>query len=107
MSLDLTACCSCGSRVVDENITYNVSPIYYRALRAAGVRGGLRGLDGMTLEEAAPIAANAHAFAKRWHHRLVVHEPDNGWGSIYCVYRVFRAIRKGADLAPDAVLDVV
>ena len=108
MSLDVSAdCCACGHEVMEQNITYNVAPIYYRALRAAGVREGLRGLDGMTLADAAEPARRALAFMSR--HRAKLEDrytPSNGWGSIECVYRVLGAIVDASVHSPTAVLSV-
>ncbi|GAG47925.1 unnamed protein product, partial [marine sediment metagenome] len=72
----------------EANITYNVSGIYYRALAVAGVEGGFRGLDGMATTDVLPVAEKALAYARENEADLKQYEPDNGWGSVNCVYRV-------------------
>ncbi len=93
MSMDvIVECAHCGSELSDQNVTYNVSPIFYRSMRAAGVHGGIRGLDGMPGDVAAPLCRAALAFTQRWDERLSELEPPNRWGSIRCVYRVLRSV---------------
>lgn len=90
MSLDISLKCECcGIELAEENITYNVSGIYYRAMRRVGIRGGFRGLDGRVLDDdLAAKLAEARAFTLRHRKRLRRYEPDNGWGSLNCVVRV-------------------
>jgi hypothetical protein len=112
MSLDISAdtppCphCGRGNVVLDENITYNVAPIYYPTMRAVGIRGGLRGLDGMRLGDVP--AAEALAFVDRHIKRFREREPKNGWGwgGVRCVYRVLHAIQDAQRNHPDAIINV-
>lgn len=94
MSLDIgTFCPCCHSSMSDQNITYNVGPIYYRAIRAVGLgRQGLRSLHGRRLGDVIDQIRQAKAFLTKYHDRLVQYEPDNGWGSIECVHRVFDSL---------------
>ena len=113
MSLDVSvytdACEHCGSDgncLVDENITYNVAPIYYPTMRAVGIRGGLRGLDGLRLKETADQLRRALAFLDKHHDRLVQREPDNGWGGVRCVRRVLDSLLEAAGEGRDGVINV-
>jgi hypothetical protein len=93
MSLDVgTFCPCCHSNISDQNITYNVSGIYYRALRAVGIRGGLRGLHGRRLGDIIDQLKQAKAFLHKYEDRLRKYEPDNGWGDISSVHRVFDSL---------------
>ena len=89
---------------ISENITYNVAPIYYPVMRAIGVRGGLRGLDGRRVGDV--DADGALDFLRRHEARLREREPESGWGGVRCVYRVLRMLSKAAADMPDAIVEV-
>lgn len=122
MSLDiyvgiLPLCPHCGheldgddEQLVDTNITYNVAPVYHRVMRAAGIRDGFRGLDGMTIAEAMPHVERALEFYDRHEDKLSRlwegSDRYNGWGKTSCVRRVLRDIQSAAD-HPEARIRVL
>ena len=98
MSLDVgTFCPCCQHGASDQNITYNMGGVYYRAMRAVGIQDGLRGLHGRRLGDTIEQLRQAKAFIIKYNDRLVKYEPDNGWGSISCVHRVLDSLISAHD----------
>lgn len=117
MSLDIyvqrPSCEHCGRNgetLAEAGITSNVSPVYYRVMRAAGVRDGFRGLDGRTIGEVTPRLEMALEFYDRYEQRLRKHwegsDRYNGWGKTACVRRVLMMLLKQRE-HPDAVISVL
>jgi hypothetical protein len=84
--------------VLDENYTYNVSPMFYDALG----EGGLNGLHGMDAGEAAKKVQIAIALMTRDQAKYEAMNPSNGWGDYHGALRFLRAIGTACTENPKA-----
>lgn len=91
--------------VVDVgNYTYNVSPMYRKALKE--VEGGFSGLNGFSAEKAAPLIELAIS-------RMIVSpetyremEPDNKWGNYEGAIRYLRDLLDACKKHPKAFIEI-
>lgn len=90
MSYDLSIVINTGGETPHEidwfNTTYNLGPMYRRALAVAvipddGPLGGLWGLSGKSCQEAEPIIEQAIADMRDKPTEYREMEPANGWGT--------------------------
>lgn len=91
----------------DRNYTFNVSPMFFRALAGTEIaEAGLRGLDGKLGSECAPLLtvmiermeASPDAFKEL--------NPPNGWGSYDGALHLLRELRRWCAEAPKARMRV-
>jgi hypothetical protein len=62
----------------DRNVTYNLSPMFYKAF---DLEDGIRGLDKMLCSEAAPHIEEAIRRMTTDKDEYVKLNPENGWGT--------------------------
>lgn len=87
----------------EANYTYNVSKMFYDALK---LKDGIRELNGKTGEECKPIlesgitrfVLNREQY-KKWN-------PDNGWGDYASALELLRKLVEWCDQAPKAIMRV-
>ncbi len=87
--------CDCG------NYTYNVSPMFYKALD-----GGLNGLHGVSGEDAAPRLLAAINYMKDTAAEMKLLNPENGWGNYEGAMKYLGDIVDGCLSHPKAKVDV-
>lgn len=99
MSYDINFYAKRYTCVGDYNYTYNCSTMFYEALPGDK---GIRGLDGMTGEQAYLylLAGVKHMQANpEWHKQ---HNPSNGWGSYEGALKFLAKMCQTAKINPDA-----
>lgn len=82
------------------NYTYNVSPMYYDAIG----EHGLRGLHGMTGEEAADALLSAELRLSDDPEKYKAMNPPNGWGDYEGAKNFLHRIRMMCEAHPKALL---
>ena len=80
------------------NITYNVSPIYYKA-----IDGGLMSLSYKTVIEAMPILKEAIFSILVYREDYEKLNPPNGWGDCASALQILIDLAKECDLQRDAL----
>lgn len=87
----------------DANMTYNVSKMYYDALKT---EDGIRGLDGKMGKDCKSILESAivrfimnRELYKSWN-------PDNGWGDYDVALQLLHKLLEWCDQAPKATMRV-
>lgn len=83
------------------NYTYNVSPMFKRAI-PGGI--GMRGLDGKTGAELLPLLHSALVDMEAFPAAYRGMNPPNGWGNYEGACRVIRTLLDWARRAPQARL---
>lgn len=103
MSVDLSIKAKREVDIYETNITYNLAPMYYKAIDK---NLGLKKLKGMTCKQALPIIDNAiknMVENKKEYEKL---NPSNGWGTYEGLLGTFREIRNVCEDNPDGVFDM-
>lgn len=103
MSVDLSIRAKREIYIYNTNITYNLSPMYYKAIDKDK---GLKKLKGMTCKQALPIIDNAikDMFENKKEYEKL--NPSNGWGSYEGLLETFREIRNVCEDNPDGIFDM-
>lgn len=78
MSLDISVHAKRDVELFVSNITYNLSPMYYRCFK---LEKGIWSLDGMSCEKALPYIREAIKDMKENKEEYEKLNPKNGWGS--------------------------
>jgi hypothetical protein len=86
----------------EANYTYNVSPMFYAALGEHGIRG----LDGKSGKECAPLLDASIAYFSSHETELQAMNPANGWGDYDGAFNLLLKLRKWCDRAPNALMEV-
>lgn len=89
--------------IYETNITYNLSPMYYKAIDE---ELGLKKLKRMTCKNALPIINKAIQDMidnKKEYEKL---NPKNGWGTYDGLLEQFKEIREVCESNPDGIFDM-
>lgn len=105
------ACPKCGHEtaieprtIADGNVTYNMGRAFREALGSVGVDGdymALGGLRGRPMAEVVDLVTRAQAYVDANREALRRFEPDNKWGSVECLDRIFGMLLRACS-DPDA-----
>lgn len=103
MSVDLSIRAKREINIYEANITYNLAPMYYKAIDKDL---GLKKLKSMNCEKALPIinkAIDDMVKNKQEYEKL---NPENGWGTYEGLLKTFREIREVCEDNPDGIFDM-
>lgn len=103
MSVDLSIRAKREVNIYETNITYNLAPMYYKAIDE---KLGLKKLKCMICEKALPIinkAIDDMIKNKKEYEKL---NPSNGWGTYDGLLEQFREMRTICEDNPDGVFDM-
>lgn len=103
MSVDLSIKAKREVDIYDTNITYNLAPMYYKAIDKDL---GLKKLKGMTCEKALPIINKAIDDMIKNRKEYEKLNPSNGWGTYDGLLEIFREMRTICEDNPDGVFDM-
>lgn len=86
--------------IYETNITYNLAPMYYKAIDE---EKGLKKLKGMSCKKALPLIENAikDMIEKKEEYKKL--NPSNGWGTYEGLLEDFRIIRNVCEENPDGI----
>ena len=98
LEIDAEEVADCG------DMTWNVSPMYYDAF---DLEHGIRGLDGMTGEEASKHLVVAISKMVSDPDKYKAMNPENGWGCYGGALEFLITIRKSCDDNPKATVVVM
>lgn len=90
MSISVEIIAMKPATIYESNITYNLSPMYYKAIDK---EKGIRKLNDMTCKEALPIINGAIKDMIENKEEYEKLNPENGWGSYDGLLRELRNMR--------------
>lgn len=103
MSVDLSIKAKRLVEIYETNITYNLAPMYYKAIDK---ELGLKKIKGMSCKKALPIIENAIKDMidnKEEYKKL---NPENGWGTYDGLLEKFKEIRNICEDNLDGIFDM-
>ena len=103
MSVDLSIKAKRLVEIYETNITYNLAPMYYKAIDK---ELGLKKIKGMSCKKALPIIENAIKDMidnKEEYKKL---NPENGWGTYDGLLEKFKDIRNICEDNLDGIFDM-
>lgn len=103
MSVDLSIKAKRLVEIYETNITYNLAPMYYKAIDE---ELGLKKIKGMSCKKALPIIENAIKDMidnKEEYEKL---NPKNGWGTYDGLLEQFKEMRNMCANNPDGIFDM-
>ena len=103
MSVDLSIKAKRLVEIYETNITYNLAPMYYKAIDK---ELGLKKIKGMSCKKALPIIENAIKDMidnKEEYKKL---NPKNGWGTYDGLLEKFKEIRNICEDNLDGIFDM-
>lgn len=104
MSLDVSVKARRTVEVYEDNITYNLAPMYYKCI---DINGGLKALNGMKCKNAVPVlnrAIDDLIENKEEYEKL---NPENGWGSYEGLLKSLKNLRIACLENPSGKVEVV
>lgn len=104
MSLDVSVKARRIVEVYEDNITYNLAPMYYKCI---DTNGGLKGLNGMKCKDAVPVlnrAIDDLIENKEEYEKL---NPENGWGSYEGLLKSLKSLRIACLENPSGKVEIV
>lgn len=104
MSLDVSVKARRTVEVYEDNITYNLAPMYYKCI---DINGGLKALNGMKCKNAVPVlnrAIDDLIENKEEYEKL---NPENGWGSCEGLLKSLKNLRIACLENPSGKVEVV
>lgn len=104
MSLDVSVKARRTVEVYEDNITYNLAPMYYKCI---DINGGLKALNGMKCKNAVPVlnrAIDDLVENKEEYEKL---NPENGWGSYEGLLKSLKNLRIACLENPSGKVEVV
>lgn len=104
MSLDVSVKARRTVEVYEDNITYNLAPMYYKCI---DINGGLKGLNGMKCRDAIPVlnrAIDDLIENKEEYEKL---NPKNGWGSYEGLLKSLKNLRIACLENPNGKVEIV
>ena len=92
---------------LDEEYTYNVSPMYYRAFAGTELKeGGIRGIDGLRAARVVHLLDEAIRYFVENGAELIALNPANGWGDYAGALQLLRTLREHGEAHPRAIYKV-
>lgn len=104
MSLDVSVKAKRVVDVYEDNITYNLAPMYYKCI---DINGGLKALNGMKCKDAIPVlnrAIDDLIENKEEYEKL---NPKNGWGSYEGLLKSLKSLRIACLENPSGKVEIV
>lgn len=104
MSLDVSVKAKRVVDVYEDNITYNLAPMYYKCI---DIDGGLKALNGMKCKDAVPVlnrAIDDLIENKEEYEKL---NPENGWGSYEGLLKSLKSLRIACLENPSGKVEIV
>lgn len=104
MSLDVSVKAKRVVDVYEDNITYNLAPMYYKCI---DIDGGLKALNGMKCKDAVPVlnrAIDDLIENKEEYEKL---NPKNGWGSYEGLLKSLKSLRIACLENPSGKVEIV
>lgn len=104
MSLDVSVKAKRVVDVYEDNITYNLAPMYYKCI---DIDGGLKALNGMKCKDAVPVlnrAIDDLIENKEEYEKL---NPKNGWGSYEGLLKSLKNLRIACLENPSGKVEVI
>lgn len=104
MSLDVSVKAKRVVDVYEDNITYNLAPMYYKCI---DIDGGLKALNGMKCKDAVPVlnrAIDDLIENKEEYEKL---NPKNGWGSYEGLLKSLKSLRIACLENPSGKVEVI
>lgn len=104
MSLDVSVKARRTVEVYEDNITYNLAPMYYKCI---DINGGLKALNGMKCKNAVPVlnrAIDDLVENKEEYEKL---NPENGWGSYEGLLKSLKNLRIACLENPSGKVEVI
>ena len=89
--------------IFDTNITYNLAPIYYKAIDE---ELGFKKLKGMTCKKALPIINNAIKNMLDNKEEYLKLNPENGWGSYDGLLEEFKKMKECCENNSDGIFEM-
>lgn len=90
--------------VYEDNITYNLAPMYYKCI---DINGGLKALNGMKCKNAVPVlnrAIDDLIENKEEYEKL---NPENGWGSYEGLLKSLKNLRIACLENPNGKVEII
>lgn len=104
MSLDVSVKARRVVDVYEDNITYNLAPMYYKCI---DIDGGLKALNGMKCRDAIPVlnrAIDDLIENKEEYEKL---NPKNGWGSYEGLLKSLKSLRIACLENPSGKVEII
>lgn len=104
MSLDVSVKARRTVEVYEDNITYNLAPMYYKCI---DINGGLKALNGMKCKNAVPVlnrAIDDLVENKEEYEKL---NPENGWGSYEGLLKSLKNLRIACLKNPSGKVEIL
>ena len=104
MSLDVSVKARRTVDVYEDNITYNLAPMYYKCI---DINGGLKALNGMKCKNAIPVlnrAIDDLIENKEEYEKL---NPENGWGSYEGLLKSLKSLRIACLENPSGKVEII
>lgn len=104
MSLDVSVKARRIVEVYEDNITYNLAPMYYKCI---DINGGLKALNGMKCKNAVPVlnrAIDDLIENKEEYEKL---NPENGWGSYEGLLKSLKNLRIACLENPNGKVEII
>lgn len=104
MSLDVSVKARKVVDVYEDNITYNLAPMYYKCI---DINGGLKALNGMKCKNAIPVlnrAIDDLIENKEEYEKL---NPENGWGSYEGLLKSLKNLRIACLENPSGKVEII
>ena len=104
MSLDVSVKARRTVDVYEDNITYNLAPMYYKCI---DINGGLKALNGMKCKDAVPVlnrAIDDLIENKEEYEKL---NPENGWGSYEGLLKSLKSLRIACLENPSGKVEII
>lgn len=104
MSLDVSVKARRVVDVYEDNITYNLAPMYYKCI---DIDGGLKALNGMKCRDAIPVlnrAIDDLIENKEEYEKL---NPENGWGSYEGLLKSLKSLRIACLENPSGKVEII
>ena len=104
MSLDVSVKAKRVVDVYEDNITYNLAPMYYKCI---DIDGGLKALNGMKCKDAIPVlnrAIDDLIENKEEYEKL---NPKNGWGSYEGLLKSLKSLRIACLENPSGKVEII
>lgn len=104
MSLDVSIKAKKLVDVYEDNITYNLAPMYYKCI---DINGGLKALNGMKCKDTVPVlnrAIDDLIENKEEYEKL---NPKNGWGSYEGLLKSLKNLRIACLENPSGKVEII
>lgn len=103
MSINISIIAKRKVAIFDTSITYNLAPIYYKAIDE---ELGFKKIKGMTCKKALPIIINAIKNMLDNKEEYIKLNPKNGWGSYDGLLENFKKMKECCENNPDGIFEM-